>query len=192
MRLLRSIASALFRFRDARTGAAAVEFALILPIMLLLYVGANEASVLISMDRKVQHVSGAVGDLVAREEDDITTSKLNDYVRVASGLVLPYVAQDMVQIVTQVKVSADGQTAVVDWSKAYKNQLAASSLARTPGSRVNLPDAVLAIAVDQHVIIAETSVPYIPLYGIVYTTPITLYRENYFLPRFGGRIAFIP
>ena len=176
------------RFRAAQAGAAAVEFALILPIMLLLYIGANEASVLITMDRKVQMVSGAVGDLVARAEEEIATATLADYIKVASGLVSPFAAKDMVQIVTQVQVAADG-SAKVDWSKGYKNQVAFSAMDRVKGSTVKLPVAVSNVAKGRYVIIAETSLPYIPLYGIVYTAPITLYRENYYLPRFDGPIA---
>jgi Flp pilus assembly protein TadG len=176
------------RFRAAQGGAAAVEFALILPIMLMLYIGANEASVLISMDRKVQMVSGAVGDLVARSEDKITTAAINDYVKVAGGMVWPYTAPGMVQIVTQVKVSTDGKTAIVDWSKGYRDQALDSTLGRAVGSAVKLPDAVLGIAPNQYVIVAETSLPYTPLYGIVYTSAVNLYRENYYLPRFGNRI----
>jgi Flp pilus assembly protein TadG len=188
MRWVCRIPALLGRFSGAQAGAAAVEFALILPIMLLLYIGANEASVLISMDRKVQFVSGAVGDLVARSEEEISAATLADYIKVASGLVSPYAAADMSQRVTQVKVSLDGKSAIVDWSRGYKNQALVASLGRAVGSTVELPEPVRAIAKDQYVIIAETSLPYTPLYGIVYKTPITLYRENFYLPRFGGRI----
>ena len=180
---LRNLAASIARFRAAQAGAAAVEFALILPIMLMLYIGANEASVLITMDRKVQMVSGAVGDLVARSEEKISPATLSDYVKVASGLVSPFAAKDMVQIVTQVQVFADG-TAKVDWSKGYKNQVATTSLDRTKGSTYPLPKAVSEVAKGNYVIIAETGLPYIPLYRIVYAAPINLYRENYYLPRF--------
>jgi Flp pilus assembly protein TadG len=187
MRSLRSFVAFLHRFSLAQTGAAAVEFALILPIMLMLYVGANEASVLISMDRKVQYVSGAVGDLVARSEEAISASTLDDYVKVASGLVSPFTATGMEQIVTQVKVSSTGE-ATVDWSRGYKNQVPVSSLNRRKGSTYPLPADVTAIARDQFVIVAETKLPYTPLYGLVYKEPVTLYRENFYLPRFGGYI----
>ena len=59
--VLRAVA----RLTLAEKGAAAVEFALILPVMLVVYLGTLEASTLITMDRKVQSVAGAVGDLVA-------------------------------------------------------------------------------------------------------------------------------
>jgi Flp pilus assembly protein TadG len=177
----------LCRFRKAQSGAAAVEFALVLPIMLMLYIGANEASALVSMDRKVQFISGAVGDLVARSENGITGETLLDYVNIASGIISPYVAPDMEQIVTQVKVSSSGE-AVVDWSKGYKNQVLDSSLGLEKNSIYKLPEAVTKIAPGQYVIIAETRLPYLPLYGIIFDAPVTLSRANFYLPRFGGRI----
>lgn len=188
MRLVRKAIATFRGFRAAQAGAAAVEFALIVPIMLFLYVGANEASVLISMDRKVQLISGAVGDLVSRSEGEISPGTLLDYVKVASGIVSPYVVNDMVQIVTQVQV--EGGKAKVDWSQGFMNQVADNTLNRAKGSTYPLPPSVIAIAEGKFVIVAETRVPYTPLYGIVYASPITLYQENYYLPRFGGNIYF--
>ena len=187
MRSLKGLFAVIRRFGVAQSGIAAVEFALILPIMITLYVGANEASVLISMDRKIQFVSGTVGDLVARSEGSISTAVLDDYVKVASGLVSPYKAPDMVQIVSQVYVDNKGVAKVV-WSKGYKNQVAVTSLNRTKCQVYPLPSAMTAIAKEQYVIVAETKLPYTPLYGIVFKTQVNLYRENFYLPRFDGKI----
>ncbi|MBI4046560.1 MAG: pilus assembly protein, partial [Devosia nanyangense] len=59
MRALRRMIARLARSGD---GAAAVEFALILPILLLLYIGSIEASQLIITDRRVTTVAGTLGD----------------------------------------------------------------------------------------------------------------------------------
>jgi Flp pilus assembly protein TadG len=189
MRTRRLLAAKLASFRFAEKGAAAVEFALVLPIMLILYVGANEASVLISMDRKVQLISGAVGDLVARSDRTIAASDINNYVNIAGGIISPYVVDGMVQIVSQVKV-VDGVAKVV-WSKGYRDQVPVSSLGRVKEDVYPLPDALIDIAEDGFVIVAETRLPYTPLYGLVYKTPVTLYRENFFMPRFGKDIALV-
>jgi Flp pilus assembly protein TadG len=186
MRLVKCFGARLGSFRLAETGAAAVEFALILPVMLILYVGANEASMLISMDRKVQLISGAVGDLVARTDADISSGDLQNYVDIAGGIISPYVVDGMVQIVSQVKVE-NGKGKVV-WSRGFDDQEPDPTLNRADGAEYVLPKAVTDIAEGNHVIVAETRLPYTPLYGIVYTSPVTLYRENFFMPRFGGKI----
>ena len=49
-------------------GVAAIEFALIAPLMIALYVGLAEVSLLVTADRKVSHSSSVTGDLVAQFE----------------------------------------------------------------------------------------------------------------------------
>ncbi|MDB5474461.1 MAG: pilus assembly protein, partial [Devosia sp.] len=51
------------------------------------------------------------------------------------------------------------------------------------------PASMVAIAEGQHVIVAETKMAVQPLYGIVIATPITLYRENFYMPRFEAPIT---
>lgn len=189
MRKRLSFIQLLTRFGAARTGAAAVEFALILPIMLLVYVGTLEASSLISMDRKVQTVSGSVGDLVARSDKEIPVTTLQDYVRVAGGIMTPFDPTPLSQIVTEVLVSEDGATATVVWSRGYKGQVANASIAHAAPSAYQLPAEIRNIAKNQYVIVAETSYSYKPLYGIVFNKEVTLYRQNFYLPRFGGQIT---
>ena len=174
---------------------AAVEFALILPIMLLVYIGMVEASALISMDRKIQTISGAVGDLVAREDGEITTAMLADYVKVASGIMTPYPVAPLEQIITQVVVDADG-IATVDWSQRYVGETLQPTGAREEGEEYEgLPDEITSIALEQYLIVAESRYSYLPLYGIVFDVfdqPVNLYRENFYLPRFGARIELDP
>ncbi len=65
----RSRATTFDRFRACTAGIAAVEFALIVPIILLMMVGAMEMSRAINMDRRLSTVSSMIGDLISREKD---------------------------------------------------------------------------------------------------------------------------
>ena len=51
--------------KDAR-GVSAVEFALILPLMLTLYLGGNELTHALTIARKVTHATSSLGDLVTQ------------------------------------------------------------------------------------------------------------------------------
>ncbi|MDX2287355.1 MAG: TadE/TadG family type IV pilus assembly protein [Hyphomicrobiaceae bacterium] len=64
-----SPALVLARFGRRTDGIAAVEFALIVPIILLMMVGAMEMSRAINMDRKLSTVTSMIGDLISREKD---------------------------------------------------------------------------------------------------------------------------
>lgn len=185
MNAWRKLMTWLRQFRRREDGVAAVEFALILSPMLLLYVGTMEASTLISMDRRLQSVAGTVGDLVAQSNETITAAVLTDYFEAASGIMTPFPVGNVRQIVTQV----DGTTSKVIWSKQYANGVYSTGTEYAAESLYPLPAAMLAISAGKTVIVAKASYSYLPLYGIVIDKPIPLSRENFFLPRFGTAIS---
>jgi len=66
----------LFRkFKDNRDGVAAIEFALIAPIMIAMYLGLAEVSLLVMANRSVSHATSVTADLVTQvvsiDEDEI-------------------------------------------------------------------------------------------------------------------------
>ncbi|SEP69879.1 Flp pilus assembly protein TadG [Devosia sp. YR412] len=188
MSTLRSLMARLRRLWLVDEGVAAVEFALILPVMLLVYIGSMEASTLIAMDRRVQLVAGAVGDLVARADSTISSSMLTDYFRAASGIMTPYPSGNVRQVVTQVDVSSTGVTSVA-WSRQYVNGVYGTGTEHPKNSTYKLPTAMIDISKGQSVIVSKASTSYLPLYGIVINQPVSLFRENFFIPRFGNGLS---
>ena len=69
---------------------AAVEFAMIVPIMFFMFVGAVELSQAITVDRRVTQVASSVADLVARKETSISQTEITDILRVGGYIVKPY------------------------------------------------------------------------------------------------------
>ena len=187
MAVRRTLRSWFRRFRAAEGGVAAVEFAMVLPIMLLLYIGMVETTTLISLDRKIQTVSGAVGDLVARSNGVISPGAMDNYVKVAAGIMTPYASNDLVQTVTQVYVDGTGKP-TVEWSRRYSGETLQNTGAHVKGAIYPLPDKVVAIATGEYVIVTETTLTYPPLFGLVSSLPVNLYRENFFMPRFREKI----
>jgi len=51
-----------------KDGVAAIEFAFVAPVMIALYLGLAEVSLLISADRNVSHATSVTGDLATQEE----------------------------------------------------------------------------------------------------------------------------
>ena len=62
------------RFFIDTKAVAMIEFALILPTLLVLYMGSLEVSQVVTVDRKMSAVAGALGDLVARSDDELTVA----------------------------------------------------------------------------------------------------------------------
>lgn len=180
----------LFRmFARRETGVAAVEFALIVPIMLSVYLGCTEAAALLTADRKVQSVAGAIGDLVARANKTLPQSQLDDYFDAAASIMAPYDASKLVQTVTAVSVSDQGK-ATVTWSVRFENGVLSNVVPEYPkDAPYSLPQEMIDIATGQTVIAAETRYSYRPLLGVVFKNELDLRRSALFMPRFGGTIT---
>lgn len=176
-------------FARRETGVAAVEFALIVPIMLSVYLGCTEAAALLTADRKVQSVAGAIGDLVARANKTLPQSQLDDYFDAAASIMAPYDASKLVQTVTAVSVSDQGK-ATVTWSVRFENGVLSNVVPEYPkDAPYSLPQEMIDIATGQTVIAAETRYSYRPLLGVVFKNELDLRRSALFMPRFGGTIT---
>jgi Flp pilus assembly protein TadG len=176
----------LSRFIGDARAAAVVEFALILPVLLLLYLGSIEASSLITVDRRVNIISGTVGDLVARwnpDDGQIPGATLNDYFEASEGIIYPYSTTGLMQVVSVVEVEDDGTTKVM-WSCGYNG----GSKRTTNSEYPSLPANVNLIARGSYVIASETSYSYKPMLGLVFTEALNLYQQGFYLPRYANSI----
>lgn len=171
------------KFRQSSSGVAAVEFALILPIMLLMFLGSIELGDLILVNKRVSVVSESMGDLVARTDTTLTTATLNDYFEAVSTTMTPYDATALKQIVTCVFVDADGNTSIV-WSRGYNG-----GTAHAVNGTYNIPAEFIALSKNRYVIVAEAKMAYLPMFGYALKTGFNLYRDSFYLPRFGGLIS---
>lgn len=173
------------RFGRNHAGVAAVEFALIMPFMILLFFGTLEASRALAYDRRLTSASSALGDLIAQTNTSLSMTQLNDYFTAARITMVPYNAELLRQTATCVYVDADGD-ATVTWS--YANN---GATAHATGSAYALPTAFTDIARDTYVIVAEAELFYEPITNIAFDTGITLYKEQFYIPRFGGLISVL-
>jgi Flp pilus assembly protein TadG len=185
------------RIAGDEQGAAAVEFALILPLLLLLFLGTIEASSLITVDRRVNIVSGTVGDLVARTDptEPLEVADLNDYFEASEGIIFPYEPGDLQQVVTVIVVDDEGN-ATVHWSCGYNGGVAldAGDPYTPPASVESYWDVMKFVAQPPpdesgYVVASESRYSYLPLLGMVFTEGLNLHRTSYYLPRYQGAIA---
>ena len=109
----------------ARTeGVAAVEFALIVPIMSMMFIGAVEMSQAITANRHVTQVSGTVGDLVARSDATITNGSIGDIMNVGAYLLAPYSATTLKATITVVGSTSTSATTInTQWFCEYDGTL---------------------------------------------------------------------
>jgi len=174
--------------RDGKA-VAAVEFALILPLLVTLYFGTVEAASLYTVDRRVATVASTMADLVSREQTCITTAKLTSYFNAATGIMQPYATTALKQVVSFMSVGSTG-TVTIKWSQPYGT----GAVARTIGVTTALANSTTALQINTlartkgWLVAAEIQYPYQPLYGVVIKT-INLAHTEYFLPRYEGEIT---
>lgn len=99
-----------------RKGVAATEFALLLPIMTVLFFGMLEASDALTAARRVGHAANAFADLVGQEKE-ITKSELDDLIVGVTRMLKPTTASGVSMKVVSVIRDPDTDKAVVSWSR---------------------------------------------------------------------------
>jgi Flp pilus assembly protein TadG len=182
MRLNRIAARArrsLRRFRQDKRGVSAVEFAMLLPLMVTLYIGGVEVSSAIAVDRKVTLVARTLGDLVA-QSTSVNAADMTNILNASSSVVQPY-SSTLIQVtVSRVDVDANSIAKVV-WSKTQ------NGTARPAGSTVTLPAALNTASTS--LIWAESQYAYTPAIGYVITGTMTLKDQIYMRPRLSDTVA---
>lgn len=83
------------RFLRADKGVAAIETAIILPIMLVLFFGMIDLTSLISFNRKITYSASVVADLVAQNRTSVLKTTVDDYYNAAAMIISPLDAADM-------------------------------------------------------------------------------------------------
>src|SRR5882757_10401303 len=79
----------LLHFVQDRRGVSAVEFAMLLPLMVTLYLGAVEISQGVAIDRKVTLTTRTVADL-ASQVSSINNADMTNLLNATAAVVTPY------------------------------------------------------------------------------------------------------
>jgi Flp pilus assembly protein TadG len=103
-------------FHD-RTGVAALEFALIVPLLLALYFVTMEVAQAIAVDKKVARVGSMVADLVT-QMPEISKAELNAIMQIGEATLQPYNRSKPTIKVTAIEVTDETTPKVkVFWSR---------------------------------------------------------------------------
>jgi Flp pilus assembly protein TadG len=176
-RLIMRARRLLRRFQEDKRGVSAVEFAMLLPLMVTLYIGGVEVSSAIAVDRKVTLVARTVGDLVA-QSTSVNATDMTNILNAASSVVQPYQPSLIKVTVSRVDVDANGVAKVI-WSKTKNGTVQSGT--------VTLPAALN--TANTSVIWAQSQYTYTPTIGYVITGPLTLHDQIYMRPRLSDTVA---
>jgi Flp pilus assembly protein TadG len=177
--LARRLTGTVQRFAKEHRGLAAVEFAMLLPMMVTLYLGSVETTTAVAIQRKVTLTSRALADL-SSQFTSIASADMTNILNASSDIIAPYASGNLVSVVSELSINAQGQATVV-WSDTL------NGTARTVGSTVPVPTN-LAVP-NTYLIFGEAQYTYTPPYGYVITGALTLSDHIYMRPRQSSSIA---
>jgi Flp pilus assembly protein TadG len=167
------ICSRLVRFAPNRDGVAAVEFAIVLPFMLTLYLGSVELGDGLAIQFKTAYVARTVTDL-ASQYITIDTSMMSSILDASSIVVTPYSPSNMVVTLSEITTNSHG-SGTITWSCSL------NGTPRTWGASYTLPTNLQTPNIT--VLFGEVTYSYTPAIGYVITGTINIYQNAYFYPR---------
>ena len=113
---LRARLSAIHLLHD-RSGIAATEFAVIVPIMLVMFFGTVEFSSAVAVDRKVTLTARTLSDLTSQSAVTINDNYLTNVFTASIGIMWPYDPTPTTATLSEIYVDSTGK-AKIQWSRA--------------------------------------------------------------------------
>ena len=145
----------LHRLKQDKRGVSAIEFALVLPVLLLVYFGIVGVTQLLSVDRKVTSITSATADLVA-QETVLDNAIMQDIYTASLSIIEPFNPNSVSIVVTSI-VSDDANNTTVAWSHT------SNGTAKTPGATITVPTGVT--QANTSVIFTEVAYSYNSIIG---------------------------
>jgi len=162
-------------FADDQDGVSAVEFAILLPLMLTLYLGGVEISQAVSADRKTTLVAHTVGDLTA-QASNVTSSDVTNILNASSAVAYPFPVANLKVTLSSVCIDSTGQIATIAWSQPNAN-----GTARTGTVTSHIPSALM--VANTSLIWGEATYAYKPTIGWTITGTLNLSDQFFLRPR---------
>jgi Flp pilus assembly protein TadG len=145
--------AALVRLIGDRRGISAVEFAICLPFLVLLYIGGYQLSDATSANRKVTTATRAIADLTS-QYTSVSAADLDTILNASTQILAPYKVSAAKATVSQIYVNSN-LVSTVSWSRG----LNVSAL--TTGAAFALPASMK--RADSYVIVANVDYSYVPV-----------------------------
>ena len=178
--------SSLRDFVADRRALAATEFAVIVPIMLVMFFGTVEFSSAVAIDRKVTLIARTLSDLTS-QSTKLADSDMQDTFTASISVIMPYDATLVKGTITQIVIDSNS-IATVQWSKSGTiasgaTQATLGTSARKAGDKVTSMIPATLLIPSTYLILSEASYTYPPSVGYVLKSSLPLSDVSYTRPR---------
>ncbi len=167
---------------------AATEFAVIVPLMLVMFFGTIEFSSAVAVDRKVTMIARTLSDLTS-QSTGVNDGDMQDTFTASISIVMPYDPTLVNGTVVQIKIDSSS-VAKVQWSKsatiangATQATLTAPPSSLAPGTTVTSMIPSTLLIPSTYLIFSQASYAYTPPVTFFLKSGITLSDVSYTRPR---------
>jgi Flp pilus assembly protein TadG len=176
------------RFAKSTHGVAAIEFAMILPVMLILLLASFDAGNAIAIYMKVRSATYTLA-AITNQYTTIQSTDMSSIVGATSVVLAPYPSAPVVVTISQIKISSASK-ATVSWSYSL------NGTALTQTASVSLPSALFSNnscgTYPCYLIYGQVSYTYTPSFGFFGAGGIALADSIYVAPRSSACILYPP
>jgi len=181
--MMRRVSSSCRFFAAAKQGVAAVEFALILPVLAVILLGTFDGGRAIAAYMKMRAATYALAS-ITNQYATIQSTDMTSILGATSVVMAPYSSGTPAVKISQVKISSTG-VSTIEWSAAQ------GTTARSVGSSISPPSAM--VVNSSYLILAEVSYTYVPVFGYFGTSSgITFSDSLYVTPRSVSCVVYVP
>jgi Flp pilus assembly protein TadG len=168
------------RFARDRRGMGAVEFALIAPVLIVLYISGSELSMFLTLNRKVQHATSTINDLIT-QTSSIDPAGIDGVYNAAKSIITPYKLTPLKILTNAVFIDNQGLAKVV-WS--YSND---KNLIVPKGRPFTVPASFGSLRSKQ-IVVVTTHYDYVPIIGSSVMSARDIGSTSYLHPRNGSEV----
>lgn len=157
-------------------GAAAIEFALIAPLLIFFHLGAVEVIQSWEAHRRVAHVAAALADLTT-QNISVSASEMTDILAAGALLITPFSTNQLGERVSSFSADANG-TVKLDWSQS-QNWTASGAPSAPAGY----------LAANESVVVADVTYSFTSMFGLVLPSALTMQKHAYLRPRLSTSVV---
>jgi Flp pilus assembly protein TadG len=172
-RLFETLRRGVCRFASSNDGLAATEFAVVAPVMIIMYFGLVEYTLAQDARTKATSVASTAADLIAQEKE-VCDPEMNDAFAALNAIMYPFPPNSMKVRITSVIENGTGGYKVA-WSDGYNLS------ARSVGSAVSVPQGL--VMAGGSVIMSEITYTYDSPYNYFFSSTMDLPDTFYSHPR---------
>jgi Flp pilus assembly protein TadG len=173
------------RFRASTRGVAAIEFAAIMPVLLILFLASFDGGRAIAVYMKVRSATYTL-DAIANQYTTIQSTDMTTIVGATSVVLAPYSSSPVVVTISQIAVNS-ATNAKVAWSYSL------NGTARTQNATITVPSNLYTCGTYPcYLIFGEVSYTYTPMFGYFGNGGITFSDNLYMTPRSSTCVVYTP